>query len=232
MVLAYRESRSGSVRVLPTLELASSNISSARVRPPPRCIALFLYKTTRNLLGWTGDTGGYLRDTMKAMVLFESANRIGNTRSLTSRRSLLLLRVHTNYQAIQYYRLDSPGTTPQLFSRASNRISPRTSLHVRFTVYSSISQASATGKIPFPGTGEDVEAGMPLSQSATMTRSPSEHQRRRRTYWSIADSRLMGTSWGVQGYGGCLAGYVTKQLAIDWWSLIKSEWIDTNVFSL
>src|SRR5512137_2089688 len=31
---------------------------------------LFLYKATRNLLGWTGDTGAYLRTTMKAMVLF------------------------------------------------------------------------------------------------------------------------------------------------------------------
>jgi C1A family cysteine protease len=31
---------------------------------------LFLYKVTRNLLRWKGDTGAYLRDTMKAMVLF------------------------------------------------------------------------------------------------------------------------------------------------------------------
>ncbi len=31
---------------------------------------LFLYKTTRNLLGWTGDTGAYLSTTMAAMTLF------------------------------------------------------------------------------------------------------------------------------------------------------------------
>ncbi len=31
---------------------------------------LFLYKTTRNLLGWDGDTGAYLRTTMAAMALF------------------------------------------------------------------------------------------------------------------------------------------------------------------
>lgn len=31
---------------------------------------LFLYKTTRNLLGWTGDTGAYLSSTMAAMTLF------------------------------------------------------------------------------------------------------------------------------------------------------------------
>lgn len=33
-------------------------------------LRLFLYKTTRNLLGWTGDTGAYLRTTLEALVLF------------------------------------------------------------------------------------------------------------------------------------------------------------------
>jgi C1A family cysteine protease len=31
---------------------------------------IFLYKTTRNLLKWTGDTGAFLRSTMGALVLF------------------------------------------------------------------------------------------------------------------------------------------------------------------
>ena len=31
---------------------------------------LFLYKVTRKLLHWTGDTGAWLRTTMQAMVLF------------------------------------------------------------------------------------------------------------------------------------------------------------------
>ncbi len=31
---------------------------------------LFLYKVTRNLLRWTGDTGAYLRTTMGALALF------------------------------------------------------------------------------------------------------------------------------------------------------------------
>ncbi|MBI5026381.1 MAG: cysteine protease, partial [Nitrospirae bacterium] len=31
---------------------------------------LFLYKATRNLLHWTGDTGAFLRSTMGALVLF------------------------------------------------------------------------------------------------------------------------------------------------------------------
>src|SRR5215470_8820533 len=31
---------------------------------------LFVYKTERDLLGWTGDTGAYLRTAMEALVLF------------------------------------------------------------------------------------------------------------------------------------------------------------------
>jgi C1A family cysteine protease len=39
-----------------------------------------------------------------------------------------------------------------------------------------------------------------------------------------------GTSWGTSGYGWLPYDYVLKRLAVDWWSLIKSEWIDTNNF--
>lgn len=31
---------------------------------------LFIYKATRNLLGWTGDTGAFVRDTIKAVRMF------------------------------------------------------------------------------------------------------------------------------------------------------------------
>jgi C1A family cysteine protease len=41
-----------------------------------------------------------------------------------------------------------------------------------------------------------------------------------------------GTGWGSGGYGWLPYEYVMKGLAIDWWSLIKNEWIDTGMFKL
>lgn len=37
---------------------------------------LFLYKTTRNMSHWAGDTGAFLRTTMGALVLFGAARRV------------------------------------------------------------------------------------------------------------------------------------------------------------
>ena len=39
-----------------------------------------------------------------------------------------------------------------------------------------------------------------------------------------------GTGWGDQGYGWLPYEYVLKGLAVDWWSLLKNEWVDTGNF--
>ena len=41
-----------------------------------------------------------------------------------------------------------------------------------------------------------------------------------------------GTGWGDDGYGWLPYEYVLRYQAIDWWSLLKSEWIDTKNFGL
>jgi C1A family cysteine protease len=41
-----------------------------------------------------------------------------------------------------------------------------------------------------------------------------------------------GKSWGDAGYGWLPYEYVLQGLAVDWWSLIKSSWVDTKVFGL
>jgi C1A family cysteine protease len=39
-----------------------------------------------------------------------------------------------------------------------------------------------------------------------------------------------GVKWGEKGYGWIPYEYVLKELALDWWSLVKAEWIDTGEF--
>ena len=40
-----------------------------------------------------------------------------------------------------------------------------------------------------------------------------------------------GADWGDNGYGWLPYDYVIKGLAIDWWSLLKNEWVDTGNFN-
>jgi C1A family cysteine protease len=41
-----------------------------------------------------------------------------------------------------------------------------------------------------------------------------------------------GKDWGDDGYGWLPYEYVLQDLAVDWWSLLKGEWIDTGAFGL
>jgi hypothetical protein len=41
-----------------------------------------------------------------------------------------------------------------------------------------------------------------------------------------------GTGWGDQGYGWLPYDYVLNGLAVDWWSLLKNEWVDTGNFNV
>jgi C1A family cysteine protease len=39
-----------------------------------------------------------------------------------------------------------------------------------------------------------------------------------------------GTGWGDAGYGWLPYEYVLKGLAVDWWTLIEAEWVDSGQF--
>ena len=39
-----------------------------------------------------------------------------------------------------------------------------------------------------------------------------------------------GTTWGDHGYGYLPYEYILQDLAVDWWTIIKNEWVDTGQF--
>jgi len=197
---------------------------------------LFLYKTTRNLLHWTGDTGAFLRSTMGALVLFgvppeEYWRYI--IADYEKEPPAFCYAFAQNYQAINYYRLDPPGTASNnLLSHIKTNLSVGLPSMFGFTVFSSISQAGTTGKIPYPTTGEKIVGG-----HAVVAVGYDDNLKIKNTYTGAIETKgallirnSWGTGWGSSGYGWLPYEYVLKGLAIDWWSLLKNEWIDTGSF--
>ena len=201
---------------------------------------LFLYKVTRELLGLTGDTGAYLRTTMGALALFGTPPErywpyTDVHPDFDKEPSAFCYAFAQNYQAIHYYRLDPPGTSPAaLLNVIKTWLAAGLPSMFGFTVYSSYTQAGSTGKIPFPVSGEQIVGGHAVAAVGYDDAMPIENAKPGApgTVGALLIRNSWGTGWGEAGYGWLPYEYVLHGLAVDWWSLLKSEWIDTGNFGI
>jgi C1A family cysteine protease len=199
---------------------------------------LFLYKSTRNLLHWTGDTGAYLRSTMAAMALFgvppeEYCKYV--VADYEKEPNAFCYAFASNFQSLQYYRHDPPGIAPEaLLESIKSSLAAGLPSMFGFTVYNSISQANSNGAIPFPVGGESIEGGHAVVAAGydDTKKIKNTNAGGITTTGAIRIRNSWGTGWGQSGYGWLPYEYIRKGLAVDWWSLVKMEWIDTGQFGL
>lgn len=198
---------------------------------------LFLYKVTRTAMHVTGDTGAFLRTTMGALATFGVPPEEYwpyDVAGFDKEPPAFCYAFAQNYQAVSYYRLDPPGTAKgALLDRIRGNLASGLPSMFGFTVYNSYTQAAANeGKIPVPTAGESVVGGhavMAVGFDDTMkikNTNPSGAE----TVGALLIRNSWGTGWGASGYGWLPYDYVLKGLAVDFWSLLKSEWIDTGNF--
>jgi C1A family cysteine protease len=191
---------------------------------------LFLYKVTRNLLGWTGDTGAYLRDTMKALVMCGVPPEQYwpyDIAKYDEEPSAFLYALGDNYEAVKYYRLDPAGTTrAQRLEAIKSNLAAGLPSMFGFTVYSSIpASGDGKGEIPFPTTGDTVQGG-----HAVLAVGYDDAKKIGTAKGALLIRNSWGTGWGMAGYGWLPYAYVLKGLANDFWSLVQAEFVDTDLF--
>ena len=197
---------------------------------------LFLYKVTRNLMRATGDTGAFLRTTMGALVLFGVPPEEYwpyDAAGFDREPPAFSYAFAQSYRAITYYRLDESGVSAEaLLKRCKANLAAGLPAMFGFTVYSSISQAAGTGRIPWPMSGEKILGGHAVCAVGYDDRMKivNEEAGGKGTTGALLIRNSWGAGWGEKGYGWLPYEYVLSGLAQDWWSLLKNEWINTGEF--
>jgi C1A family cysteine protease len=199
---------------------------------------LFLYKVTRNLMKTKGDTGAYLRMTMGAMVLFgvppEEYWPYTDGEAFDREPPAFCYAFAESYKTIKYYRHDPPGTpADKLLDEVKKYLAAGHPVMFGFTVYNSIDEAAANGRIPFPSPREKILGGHAVAAVGYDDKLRIKNAQSGQTaLGALLIRNSWGEGWGEKGYGWLPYDYVRRGLAEDFWSVLKKEWVDTGQFTI
>ncbi len=189
---------------------------------------LFLYKVTRTLMGEVGDGGAYLRETMKAMVLFGTPPEKYYPYILARYDDdppTFCYAFAQNYRALKYYRLDPAGVSPtQTLAKVKKHLVAGLPSMFGFAVYTSI-EDSDSGAISFPEPNESQTGG-----HAVIAIGYNDAKKIGKYKGALKIRNSWGMDWGEKGYGWIPYHYIESGLAEDFWSLVDAGFVDTDLF--
>jgi len=196
---------------------------------------LFIYKSTRDLTGSSGDSGANLRTTMEALAVFGAppetywpydGSPAASNKRLDAEPSTFCYAFAHNFASTTYFRLDPPNLTPdQVLGNIKAHLAAGFPSMFGFPAYDEYMNAGPDGKVAFPNPTSQLSGG-----HANAAVGYDDQLAIGADTGALLVRNSWGTAWGMQGYAWLSYTYVTQSLAVDWWTVVKQTWVDTGRF--
>ena len=186
---------------------------------------MFLYKAARRLLGWSGDSGAYIRTTIKALRLFGVPPETSwpyDAGLLDQEPGAYQYSYAQNYKTLHYARLDTFGLgANDLIKNLKIVLRHNFPVAFGFPVYDNINDLQ-DWVIPVPTDANNLVGGHAVAAVGYDLHAGAGGSLIIRNSW--------GLTWGDLGYAYLPFEYIRQGLAMDFWTVYDDEWLDTKPF--